>query len=154
MKIGHTILLLISLLLTVGVVSVYLIPKNTPLAHYLNKNTLDLEVAEGLQEEKVKIKLSIWATEFQDSTIVENGSVNSIPKGYGENNWALSYGDNAHGAFRHFKTNNWHDHHYAFYFYQEGEQLLCDVEIFGPDERDKETIILDYEVHQPQNHQP
>lgn len=122
----------------------FLLPKNTPVvAHFLNKNTIDWDVAEGLSMEKVKIELTIWGTEYEDVAIVENGSTKVIPKGYGENDWYLAYGDDAHSVFRHFKTNNSHDQHYVFFFHENAGQMYCDIEINGPDHMEKWTIRLD-----------
>jgi len=113
----------------------YLIPKNTPiLAHFINKNAIEIEVDDGLKEGKIRIELSIWGTDYEDVEIFENGSAYSIPKGYGENDWYLSYDEKAFGVFRHFKTNNWHDHDYSFHFYKKNGLIKCDVNIDGPNE--------------------
>lgn len=131
----------------IGLVTNLLIPKNTPIiAHFLNKNSIDVEVRDGLSKEKIKIELSILGTDFEDITILENESTNSIPKGYGENDWFFSYDQKKQGVFRHFKTNNWHDHHYYFVFYRKNEEILCDIQIDGPDQREKITIPLDKEI--------
>ncbi|WP_139959503.1 hypothetical protein [Flavicella sediminum] len=144
MKTKKIKLISLSLLLVTGLLSGFLIPKNTPiLAHFLNKNSIDIEVENDLNEEMVKIEFSILGTDFEDITIVENESINPIPKGYGENDWFLSYDEKKYGVFRHFKTNNWHDHHYSFSFYKNKGEVLCDVQIDGPDQMNKRTIKLD-----------
>jgi len=81
-------------------------------------------------------------TDYKDIIIAENGNINSIPKGYGENDWTLSYGKNQ-GDFRHFKTNNWHDHFYSFKFFKRNEKVFCEVEIDGPNKMDGLIIQLD-----------
>jgi hypothetical protein len=143
----RTILIVLSILVITGLISGFLIPKNTPIiAHFLNENSMDIEVEDDLNEQRIKIELSIWGTDFEDVIIVESGSINSIPKGYGENDWFLSYEEKNYGVFRHFKTNNWHDHHYSFRFYKNKGKELCDVQIDGLDHMDKRTIKLDKKV--------
>jgi len=147
MKRKKVILFTLCLLAGVALVVEFLIPKNTPIvAHFLNKNSIDVEVIDDLNKEKIKIELSIWGTNYEDITILEKGSMNSIPKDYGENDWFLSYDRKNHGVFRHFKTNNWHDHHYSFVFYKKNGEVLCDVQIDGPDQMDKRTVRLDKEI--------
>ena len=147
MKRKKIILIVLSLILVIGMISGFLIPKNTPIiAHFLNKNSIDIEAQNYLNEENIKIELSIWGTDFEDITIVENKTINPIPKGYGENDWFLSYDEKNYGVFRHFKTNNWHDHHYSFRFYQNKGKVLCEVQIDGPDQMDKRTIKLDKKI--------
>lgn len=85
-------------------------------------------------------------TPHENIVILENGSTNSIPKGYGENDWFLLYDQKTYGVFRHFKTNNWHDHHYSFVFYKKNGEILCNVKIDGPDQVDKITIRLDKQI--------
>jgi len=139
------IVIIVSILLFTGLILGFLIPKNTLIiAQFLNKNSIDVE--DLLNDRKVKIELSIWGTDFEDVTIVENRSINSIPKGYGENDWFLSYDDKNYGVFRHFKTNNWHDHHYSFRFYKDGGEVMCDVQIDGPDRIKKTIIKLDKKI--------
>ena len=140
----NIILITLCFLLGIGLVSGLLIPKNTPIiAHFLNKNTIEVEVEGDLDKEKIEIRLSIRGTEFDDIKIYNKDSVNTIPKAYGENEWFISYDEKNYGVFRHFKTNNWHDHHYSFVFYKKDEQVFCDVQITGPDQMDKRTIRLD-----------
>ena len=147
MRSKKIILIILGLLLVTGLVFGILISKNNPItAHFLNKNSIDIEVENDLIKERIKIKLSIRGTDFQDITIVENGSINTIPKGYGENDWFLSYNKKNYGVFRHFKTNDWHDHHYSFRFYSNNGEVLCDIRIDGPDQMSKRTIKLDKKV--------
>jgi len=141
------IFIALGLLLATGLVTGIFIPKNTPIiAHFLNKNAIDIEVENDLTEERIKIELSIRGTDVEDITIVENESINPIPKGYGENDWLLSYAGKNFGVFRHFKTANWHDHDYSFKFYKNNGEVLCDVRIDGPDPMDTRTIKLDKKI--------
>lgn len=150
MKKTRTLLFSICVLLIFGIVAAALLPKNTPgFAHFFNKNSIELEVQEGLDPNKVKVELTIWGTAYKDVPIIENGSKNLIPKDYGENDWYLSYGEKAFGVFRHFKTNNWHDHHYKLYFYEEEGQISCDVEIQGPDHLKNLTVKLNKKAKTP-----
>jgi hypothetical protein len=141
---------LIAICFLLGVVmTLFLIPKNTPLAaFFLNKNSIEVAVENDLDKGKIKIQLFIRGTSFENVTVFENGCKSSIPKGYGENDWFLSYDQKNYGSFRHFKTNNWHDHHYSFVFYKTHGEVFCDIHISGPDEVKKTTIKLDKKTEQ------
>lgn len=137
------ILLLLLVLVSLCLVSVLFIPKNTPIAViFLNKNTLNVNVQEGLNEKKVSLALTINGTD-NENVIVFNGRKKcKVPKGYGENDWTLSCDNVYVGSFRHFKTNNWHEHDYYFDFYSKHDSIFCDVKILGPDEMKPFTIGL------------
>lgn len=127
--------MVIGLLIVVGLITGVLIPRNTPiLKHYINKNSIEVQVDDGIDLDKIKIELLIKGTDYKNIDIFNNGSTYSIPKEYGENDWNLSYNETSFGALRHFKTNNHHDHNYSFYFYEYEGLLMCYVKIDGPDE--------------------
>ena len=131
-------------LLVIGLGIVVFASKNTPIiAHFLNKNSISIDVDEELQLDKIKLELSIESSSVQDRIIAQNGQTKSIPKGYGENDWRLIYDDKYYASFRHFKTNNWHDHHYSFSFYKAHGNVYCNFQIDGPDEMGKQRILLD-----------
>ncbi len=108
------------------------------LSHFTNQNTFKVTASKDINIQDVKIELSIWGTDIVDKVMFENGSSETIPEEYGENDWYLSY-KNKHTAFRHFKTNNRADHNYNFHFYEENDTIKCNVEIEGYNPR---SIII------------
>ena len=118
------------------IVPKYFIPKNIDgIAHFVNQNSIEVNTDEKLNRELIKIELSISGTDYNKVEIFNENSEYKIPKGYGENDWNLSYDGKYFETFRHFKTNNWHDHNYSFYFYQNEDGIKCDVKIDGPDKK-------------------
>ena len=123
------------------IISKYFIPKNIDgIAHFVNQNSIEVSTDEKLNIELIKIELSISGTDYNNVEIFNKNTEYKIPKGYGENDWNLSYDGKYFKTFRHFKTNNWHDHNYLFNFYQNENGIKCDVKIDGPD---KMTLSVD-----------
>jgi len=136
-------IILISLLFLflLFIIPKYFIPKNIEgIAHFVNQNSIEVSTDEKLNRELIKIELFISVTDFKNVEIFNKASEYKIPKGYGKNDWNLSYDGKYFGTFRHFKTNNWHDHNYSFHFYQNENEIKCDVQIDGPD---KMTLTVD-----------
>jgi len=118
------------------------IPKNHSFfAHFINKNTLELNIQDRVELEQLRLHLSISATDYEDEVIFDGTTKHRIPKGYGENDWTVEYKGKPMGTFRHFKKNNWHDHHYIFNLYEYEGTIKCDIKIKGPDE-DKATLTI------------
>jgi len=135
------ILFSILFLSLIFIISKYFIPKNIDgIAHFVNQNSIEVSTDEKLNIELIKIELSISGTDYNNVEIFNKASEFKIPKGYGENDWNLSYDGKYFETFRHFKTNNWHDHNYSFHFYQNENEIKCDVKIDGPDEM---TLTID-----------
>ena len=103
-------------------------------SHFTNQNSLEVTTSKDLNIKNVKLELSIWGTDVLGRVMYQNGSAQTIPEEYGENDWYLSY-KNKHIAFRHFKTNNRADHDYKFYFYRENDTFKCKVDIEGHNPR-------------------
>ncbi len=128
---------------TLSVLALGSIPKNVPiLAHFLNKNSLELEMHDGLELDKLQLSISITATEYKDEIIFDGKSKHTIPKEYGENDWYISYDNKYSTSFRHFKTNNWHDHNYSFNIRRQGDGIVCNVKIEGPDRMETAILLL------------
>lgn len=138
--------LAITLILSVlGIIlgALHFLPKNDSFfAHFLNKNSLEIVSEDGIELEELRLSLSISATKYKNIIIFDGKSEIRIPKGYGENDWTITYKNRSMGSFRHFKKNNWHDHHYIYSFYRGECSINCDVNILGPDE-DKTTLTLE-----------
>lgn len=128
-------IVLLSIVIVSAVVPLF-IPKNHPFfAHFLNKNTISITVEEDLDIRLVEIRLNITISPIHDQLIFDGEDNYTIPKEYGENDWILIYNNEFETKFRHFKTNNWHDHHYAFHFYTDNDSIKCAVDIEGPNRR-------------------
>lgn len=106
------------------------------LAHFINKNSISIEVSDELKKEKLKIKLFITVN-MEDVDVLKNGLTYSIPKRYGENDWYFSYDESAFGKFRHFKTNSNYDHDYSFSFYKKEGLIFCNIVITGPNNMER-----------------
>ena len=138
---GFTLLALISGLFLILLAPAKIVPPNIyPLAHLKNNNTIHIEAGEGIDVDKLVIKLTINGTKFTDVSIFEGGVKHTIPKGYGENDWTIIYGK-TQTTFRHFKSNNWHDNRYSFKLRKINERTECQVIITGPDKWE-ETLLL------------
>lgn len=113
----------------------FFIPPNLHgIAHVVNKNSIVVTSSKDIDQEEVIIELSILTSEIDKELIYENNSAHGIPKEYGENDWYVSY-KGKQTRFRHFKTNNWHDHDYRFHFFKVAGKVKCMVDIQGPDAR-------------------
>jgi hypothetical protein len=144
MKRKRLLIITLGLLVSIGVFTGYLIPKNTPiLAHFLNKNSMKIKVKNGLDMDSLNIQVRVLEERLDTLVVFQNGQEYPIPKSYGKNKWFLSYGKHYVGIFSHFKTNNWHDHHYTFVFYKEDKNIFCDAKISGPDQMETITIELE-----------
>jgi hypothetical protein len=131
----------LSVVLILG--AIFLIPKNHSFfAHFVNKNSIEIISQDGIELEELRLSISISATKFKNVIIFDGTSEYRIPKGYGENDWTIIYDERPMGSFRHFKTNNWHDHHYIFRFYRDEGSINCEVSIEGPD-KDKAILTLE-----------
>jgi hypothetical protein len=105
-----------------------------------NVNKLNIRVGDGLSKADIKIYMNVIYSQ-SDTMIYNNERSNSIPNGYGENDWTIQYKDSLECTFRHFKTNEHFNHKYDFLFYVKNNQLLCDVRITGKNEMIKTYIL-------------
>jgi hypothetical protein len=113
----------------------FYIPSNLPgIAHIVNKNSIVVTSSEDIDHDEVKIELTIAVAEIDHELIYANSAAHGIPKEYGEHAWRISY-KGKQFEFRHFKTNNWHDHDYRFHFFKASGEIKCKVDIQGPDAR-------------------
>ncbi len=135
-------IVIVTALLLIATVKKF-IPQNiSGVAHVLNLNRISVTTNNDLDSDLIIIDLSIQGTRHINKAIFHGGTKQSIPKGYGENDWYLSYNDSLFTVFRHFKTNNWHDHDYHFHFYKSDDKTLCDVNIAGPDPLNQTIAIV------------
>lgn len=135
-------------LFLIFIISKFFIPKNIEgIASFLNQNSIEVTTDKKLNIELIKIELSISGTDYKNVEIFNKNSKFKIPKGYGENDWSLSYDGKFFEKFRHFKTNNWHDHNYSFQFYKDENGIKCNVKIDGPDKM-KMSIDLNKEKNE------
>ena len=108
------------------------------LREILNKNSVEIQVSDQLEKNKVDV---LWMDEFKNfKKIVRNGKETGvIYKEYGRNKFAVTYEQDTAGIFEYFKLNNWHGHKHIIRLIKNdsSEKIECNVEIFGPDAKNK-----------------
>jgi len=93
-------------------------------------NTLEVVVSENFNANDFKIELIIiYSTPL--ITVYENNKIRTIPDGYGENDFIVSYKDSLCARIRHFKTDEEEKHNYKFRFYEKKGDVCCLIEIIG-----------------------
>lgn len=95
-----------------------------------NRNKVTVDSKGSLKKEDIKITLKLENT-VSPHIIVERGEINSVPNGYGENDWKVYYKDSLITTFRHFKTNLRNYHDYRFEFYLEENEIKYTIDIKG-----------------------
>lgn len=93
-------------------------------------NELILTFGNGIQKNDVRIELEVMGY-VRKTTIYRLGQQETVPNGYGENDWTVTYKDSLAGHFRHIKTNRNDYHKYDFKFYQRDTSIFVDVSIKG-----------------------
>ena len=76
-------------------------------------------------------QLSLSGCRDRYTVVYDNGLRDKIPNKYGENDYLLTYADEYHLLFRHFKTYRRSQHNYKFHFYQENNEIYVKVIMDG-----------------------
>jgi hypothetical protein len=91
------------------------------------------------------IRRHLGLSDCRYTVVYDNGLRDKIPNEYGENDYLLTYADEYHLPFRHFKTYRRSQHNYKFHFSQENNEIYAKVIIDGQEgfEFEKPLIRMD-----------
>lgn len=120
------------------------------IGHVLEFSKIEITTSDELSNDKILVELSNSKTDYSEMVIFENDSYQTIPESYGENDWYVRY-DSLWTTFRHYKTNDWHDHLYKFHFEKVDSLVVLHVNIIGPNPSSFKTVIKDAEKRISEN---
>lgn len=145
-------LVMLSLALFLGISTLVLFKLNKDFLMLWNANTLQVEVEDGLELEKIQLYygpevLSQDATELlpyisEMDKIYDGKQIMEIACNYGPNDFILLYDNTYIASFSHWKFNRRHQHDYSFLLKTNPLGIAVDFEADGQDGGQSESQML------------
>ncbi len=114
------------------------------LSSCVHRNELGLKF-NNVDSSDIEIYLSAglpFSTFEKATCIYKNGTINTIPNEYGENDWIIVYKNAKICKFRHFKTNRNDKHSYFLTLHSDSSNIFCDVCIRGKNDMEQTNLQL------------
>jgi len=136
----NKILVVVAIIVTVGLVGLYLVNK---LFKIVDLSTISISTGDNLEKDKVKVKRGVYTinrkndeelfTNYKGRIVYDGHQVGLLKTDYGENDFLITYDDKYYFQFRHFIFNGTYQHTYNFKLTQQADTLFIQADIVGED---------------------